>query len=90
VAAQLKTMSFYEVKEQLEYIKNLVELKKTADFNISVQIARDYFEEFFNHKILNMLSLFPKDYKDWHGNPFWSGQKRAPDAATFDPSDPLH
>jgi ubiquitin-activating enzyme E1 len=64
VAEQQKDTTVDGVKEQLENIKNLVEFKKTADFNITVQIARDYFEEFFNHQILNLVSLFPKDYKD--------------------------
>ena len=37
-----------------------------------------------------MLYNFPLDSKDKDGNPFWSGPKRAPDAITFNPSDPLH
>ena len=90
VAEQKKETTIEGVKVTLEGIKKLVDLKKTADFSICIQIARDYFEEFFNHQILNLLHLFPKDCLDMSGNPFWSGPKRAPDAITFDPSDALH
>lgn len=37
-----------------------------------------------------MLAIFPKDHKDSHGQPFWSGPKRAPDPLTFDANDSLH
>ncbi len=90
VADQKKDTNIDQVNKILEGIKKLVELKKTADFSICIQIARDYFEEFFNHQILNLLHSFPKDSVDTKGNPFWSGPKRAPDPITFDPSDALH
>ena len=84
---QLKNMNTEGVIEKLQDIKKLVDLKKTDDFNICIQIARDYFEEFFNHLILNLVYSFPKDYINTHGILFWSGSKRFPDAVTFDPSD---
>lgn len=37
-----------------------------------------------------MLAIFPIDHKDSHGQPFWSGPKRAPDPLTFDANDALH
>ena len=78
------------MREAMEEIKKLVDLKKSADFSKCVEVAREYFESLFNHQILNLLHIFPKDHKDKDGNPFWSGPKRAPDAIGFDPSDPLH
>ena len=53
-------------------------------------MACRYFEEFFNHKILNLLYMFPADSVDTSGNPFWSGSKRTPEAQFFDPNDELH
>lgn len=34
--------------------------------------------------------MFPVDHLDTHGNPFWSGPKRAPSHLTFDSNDELH
>ena len=33
----------------MEEIKKLVDLKKSADFNKCVEIARRYFDEYFDH-----------------------------------------
>jgi len=78
------------VKDTMEEIKKLVDLKKSADFTRCVAVAREYFESLFNHQILNLLHIFPKDHLDSHGNPFWSGPKRAPEAQWFNPDDALH
>jgi len=78
------------VCETMEEIKKLVDLKKSAKFSTCVAVAREYFESLFNHQILNLLHIFPKDHVDSHGNPFWSGPKRAPDAQWFNPEDHLH
>ncbi len=74
----------------MEEIKKLVDLKKSANFEKCAEVAREYFDALFNHQILNLLHIFPKDHKDKDGNPFWSGPKRAPDAIYFNPEDPLH
>lgn len=78
------------VREAMEEIKKIVDLKKSADFTKCVQVAREYFESLFNHQIQNLLHIFPHDHKDKDGQPFWSGPKRAPAAIAFDPKDPLH
>ena len=74
----------------MEEIKKLIDLKKSAEFKTCVNVAREYFEQLFNHQILNLLHIFPKDHLDSHGNPFWSGPKRAPEAQWFNPEDQLH
>ena len=78
------------VRETMEEVKKLVNLKKSADFSKCVEVAREYFESYFNHQIANLLHIFPVDHLDQHGLPFWSGPKRAPTPIPFDPSDPLH
>ena len=74
----------------MEEVKKLVELKKSADFNKCVDVARHYFESLFNHQIQNLLHIFPADHKDKAGILFWSGPKRAPSPVAYDPNDPLH
>lgn len=74
----------------MEEIKKIVDLKKSANFEQCVEVARKHFEELFNHSIANLLHIFPEDHKDKDGQPFWSGPKRAPSPIPYDPSDPLH
>lgn len=78
------------VRSTMEEIKKIVDLKKSADFNKCIEIARRYFDEYFNHQIQNLLHIFPHDHKDKDGNLFWSGPKRAPTPVFFNPEDPLH
>lgn len=61
------------MKEQLEEILRLVELKKTADFTKCIEIAKSYYNEHFDFNIRNLLHMFPEDHKDKDGQPFWSG-----------------
>lgn len=74
----------------MEEIKNIVDLKKSADFNKCIEVARLRFDDLFDHQIQNLLHIFPADHKDKDGQPFWSGPKRAPSPVHFDASDPLH
>ena len=78
------------VRSAMEEIKKIVDLKKSADFNQCVEVARRHFEELFNHQIANLLHIFPNDHKDKDGQPFWSGPKRAPAPIAYDHTDPLH
>lgn len=55
-----------------------------------MQVARDNFDEHFDHKIRDLLAIFPKDHTDSNGLPFWSGPKRAPEPIVFDVNDTTH
>jgi len=77
-------------KTQLEEISKIFSMKQSADFAQCVQVARDSFDEHFDHKIRDLLAIFPKDHVDSHGQPFWSGPKRAPEAIAFDANDSMH
>jgi ubiquitin-activating enzyme E1 len=74
----------------VEEIKKLVDLKKSADFNKCVEVARQYFDKYFNHDIQNLLNIFPEDHITKDGLAFWSGPKRAPSPISFDSNDLLH
>ena len=74
----------------MEEIKKIVDLKKSADFQKCVEVAREYFDGYFTNQILNLLHIFPHDHKDSSGHLFWSGPKRAPNPVYFNPNDPLH
>jgi ubiquitin-activating enzyme E1 len=44
----------------------------------------------FFDSIAQLLHNFPVDQVDTHGQPFWSGTKRAPSPVVFDAADPTH
>ena len=76
-------------RSSLEEIMKVLKLKSSADFSDCVQVARDLLDENFDYKIKDLLAEFPLDSKDKHGQPFWSGPKRAPEPITFDPNDTM-
>ncbi len=39
------------VRSKVEEIKKLVNLKRSADFNKCVEVARQYFDKYYNHDI---------------------------------------
>ena len=43
------------------------------------------FEEHYHNMIAQLLHVFPSDYKTKEGVLFWSGPKRCPQVANFDP-----
>jgi ubiquitin-activating enzyme E1 len=78
------------VRAQLNDIGRLVEIKKTADKNSVVTVARDTFNSNYDHSIRDLLGLFPPNHLDSSGNPFWSGPKRCPSPVVFDVNDEIH
>jgi len=78
------------VRQQLNDINELVELKKTGDVTRVVMESRDIFNQKFDHSIRDLKALFPDDHRDSSGNLFWSGPKRSPQAVVFDANDEVH
>ena len=78
------------VKQNLEDIRKLLNLKKNADYTKCIEVARHYFDEYFDHDIQNLTHTFPETHKDKDGQPFWSGPKRFPHAQAFNANDHLH
>ena len=77
-------------KTQLEEIKKIIDLAVAGSFSKCIEVARDLFDFHYDHNIRDLKSIFPDDHKDSHGNPFWSGPKRAPHPIGFNPDDNLH
>ena len=48
------------------------------------------FEERFNHKIAQLIYMFPEDAQTSNGSTFWSPPKRFPKVVPFEASDPSH
>ena len=55
------------MKDQLQNIKDLVEIAKVGEFKNCVKVAKDIFTSKFDHDIRDLISLFPQDHKDSHG-----------------------
>ncbi|CAI6274688.1 unnamed protein product [Periconia digitata] len=77
-------------KQTLETLQAFLVTEKPLTFDDCIIWARQQFEKSYNHAIAQLLYNFPKDSTTGSGQPFWSGPKRAPDPAKFDPSNPTH
>lgn len=78
------------VVSTLQRIVDFIKMKQSASFEACVLLAKNCFNNFFHHTILDLLSIFPKDHVDKEGQPFWSGPKRAPSHIEFDASNKMH
>jgi ubiquitin-activating enzyme E1 len=76
--------------DALSLIKSLIDIKTEGTFEACVKFACNLFTDNFTNSIAQLLHIFPKDYKDKDGHPFWSGPKRAPDVVELSYSDELH
>ena len=65
-------------------------MKQKGDFGMCVTLALEQFNNYYDHTIRDLLSIFPPDHKDKEGQPFWSGPKRCPGPITFDPTNETH
>ncbi|KAF1955785.1 ubiquitin-activating enzyme E1 [Byssothecium circinans] len=77
-------------KQTLETLQAFLVTEKPLTFDDCIIWARQQFEKNYNHAIGQLLYNFPKDSTTGSGQPFWSGPKRAPDPARFDPSNSTH
>lgn len=77
-------------KQTLETLRDYLVTEKPATFEDCIIWARHQFEKQYYNAIAQLLYNFPKDSKTSSGQPFWSGPKRAPDPAKFNPSNPTH
>ena len=81
-------------------IPDVVTLIKTlrsaqgATVESCAQLAFDYFHALFRDKLVDLITLYPKDarvVKDGvDKGPFWSEKKKFPTPAEYDPSSPVH
>jgi ubiquitin-activating enzyme E1 len=55
-----------------------------------LKMAFDLFHTYFRDRIVSLISKFPEDKKNEDGSDFWSGAKRFPQVATFDPENETH
>lgn len=78
------------VRASLDRINNFIAMKQSSSFESCVKLGRELFDNYYDHTIRDLLSIFPKDHKDKDGQPFWSGPKRAPSPVTFDVNDATH
>ena len=67
IAKAKQNMTITGVREQMEAVKTLVDLKKSADFSKCLEIARAKFDSYFDFEIQNLLGIFPVDAKDKEG-----------------------
>ena len=76
--------------ETLKSAKKMLVTEVCRTWEDCVKWARLLFEEHFNYKIRELMHQFPADCLTSEGLPFWTGAKRFPTPATFDPTNAYH
>mmetsp|Transcript_25362 Transcript_25362/g.33102 ORF Transcript_25362/g.33102 Transcript_25362/m.33102 type:complete len:1104 (+) Transcript_25362:37-3348(+) len=76
--------------EVLTGVKTLLEKARGIDFEQCLEEALKIFHSQFRDKILDLIGNFPQDHVTSTGEKFWTGAKRFPTAAEFDPEDEQH
>ena len=78
--------------QEIKALKDSLKLANKApkNFEDCVIFARHRFQKYFNYDIKQLLYVYPLDYKDKEGVPFWKLPKRPPTPLEFDPKDKLH
>ena len=73
-------------------IKDSLKLAKKAPttFDDCIKFARERFEKYYNYDIKQLLYVYPLDFKDKEGNPFWKLPKRPPHPVVFDTENKLY
>ena len=74
----------------LQSVHLLLVAERPTDFADCVRWARAQFEVEFNHRIRQLLHVFPPDATTAEGVAFWSATKRQPTPLNFDAKDPTH
>lgn len=83
-------------REKLEAAKVFLAKSVNATYQTCVQMAYDEFIDKYRNRILDLTHAFPENTRKINEvtkedeGPFWSGEKRFPSAAEFDPKDDLH
>lgn len=65
-------------------------MKLANDYKTCVKLAMDQFNEYYDHSIKDLLSIFPPDAKDKEGQPFWGGPKRCPSPIPLNLDEKIH
>jgi hypothetical protein len=79
-------------QEDTKGLREVVKLlrRRPTSFKDCLHYARTKFEKLFNHKIRQLLHVYPLDATTKEGAPFWSLPKRPPAPVQFGPLNPLH
>lgn len=89
-AAAARKAGDHTARVNLEAISDCLAASRCATFDDCIAISRRQFEERFNHKIAQLVHMFPEDARTSNGSTFWSPPKRFPRVVTFDAADPSH
>lgn len=68
----------------------ILDLIRNQSIEEYVKIGVHLYQEFFEFKIIELLSLFPADYVDSEGKLFWTSPKRPPIPLPFDKENEEH
>lgn len=76
--------------DRLKTLKETLNASCQVTFEKCVEKAFDFFHLYFRDRILQLIHNFPEDHVTNAGDKFWTGAKRFPQAANFDPQNEWH
>jgi ubiquitin-activating enzyme E1 len=88
--ASFKALSNAATLNALKTVKEAIITDRPQNYEDNLWWGRLRFEEQFNWRIRDLLNCFPLDHKNSDGTLFWSGHKRAPTPAEFNPQELTH
>ena len=74
----------------LPLLKKTLATAEGATMVDCVALAFEVFHKLFRDTILDLTSTYPADYKNGSGDVFWTGHKKFPAVADYDPSNQTH
>jgi len=74
----------------LPLLKTTLATAENATMVDCVRLAFEVFHKLFRDTILDLTTVYPEDYKNASGDVFWTGHKKFPAVADYDPSNQTH
>ena len=89
--SKLKTIEFNNMSERKGIKKAIKQAEKMpSDFEGCIALARNKFQKLYHNDSLQLLHVYPLDFTDPNGRPFWSLPKRPPKDMQFDSEEVIH
>ncbi|CAL0309663.1 unnamed protein product [Lupinus luteus] len=89
-ASAMRNAGDAQARDNLERVLECLDREKCETFEDCITWARLKFEDYFAHRVKQLVYTFPEDASTSTGAPFWSAPKRFPRPLQFSSSDQSH
>jgi ubiquitin-activating enzyme E1 len=78
------------VPDEIQSIYSAIQMARSTRFEDVLEIATSEWHRLFVRQIEHLIAQYPATHRDEQNNPFWSGTKKFPQPARWDPHNPTH